>query len=117
MSHLFQLGETCVSPFSIPSSNTEVVLAGHFATISFVIPHCLANFHWKARFVSEVSLDQGNVQHLFPLWDLFASHCVTQQKEGNNVLMNTQTNKDKLTCPSFETTAVGFEPRIFLVTV
>ena len=24
MSHLFQLGETCVSPFSIPGSNTEV---------------------------------------------------------------------------------------------
>ena len=23
MSHLFQLGETCVSPFSIPGSNTE----------------------------------------------------------------------------------------------
>ena len=25
MSHLFQLGETCVSPFSIPGSNTEKI--------------------------------------------------------------------------------------------
>ena len=25
VSHLFQLGETCVSPFSIPGSNTGVV--------------------------------------------------------------------------------------------
>ena len=33
-----------------------------FATISFVIFHPLANFHWKARFVSEASLDQGNVR-------------------------------------------------------
>ena len=24
MSHLFQLGETCVSPFSIPGSNTDM---------------------------------------------------------------------------------------------
>ena len=25
MSHLFQLGETCVSPFSIPGSNTDKI--------------------------------------------------------------------------------------------
>ena len=31
MSHLFQLGETCVSPFSIPGSNTEYVIGELFS--------------------------------------------------------------------------------------
>ena len=34
MSHLFQLGETCVSPFSIPGSNTVNI------TILLLFPFC-----------------------------------------------------------------------------
>ena len=49
MSHLFQLGETCVSPFSIPGSNTD---AGDKITGGILMAEEL-NMHFSSVFTRE----------------------------------------------------------------
>ena len=64
VSHLFQLGETCVSPFSIPGSNT----VGN-AFSSYLLPQSALKFHeTKSRIAAAVKYLTFGL-----LWTLVAS--------------------------------------------